>query len=145
MPFLHEVTVWHWWTLGIIFLIIELIGPGACFLWLAISSGVIGIIVWVIPALSIIYQLILFSVLAVTSIVLYLRFRSIPQNSQTLNQRAKQHIGHIFILENDLENGQGKIQLGDTLWSIKGTNCNKGTKVKVVTCEESILHIEVYK
>lgn len=145
MSFLYEVTIWHWWTVGIIFLILELIAPGACFLWLAISSGIIGIIVGIMPTLSIIYQLILFSVLAVTSVVLYLRFRSVPQNSQVLNQRAKQHIGHIFTLENALENGQGKIQFGDTLWVIKGPNCSEGTKVKVVACEGSILYIEIYK
>ncbi|AIL12908.1 NfeD family protein [Candidatus Paracaedibacter symbiosus] len=146
MAFLYKVTVWHWWTLGVIFLILELTVPGAFFLWLAISAGIIGVLIWILPALSLIYQLLLFSTISVASVTLYLRFRSRTQNSSDspiLNRRADQYIGHVFTLENALENGQGKIQLGDTIWSIKGPNCNKGTRVKIVSAEGSILQVEI--
>lgn len=143
MPFLYEVTIWHWWTLGVIFLILELMVPGACFLWLAISAGIIGSMTWVIPTLSLIYQLLLFAINSVASVTLYLRFRSKAHSSSLLNRRTKQYIGQIVTLESALENGQGKIQLGDTIWSIKGPNCPKGTKVKIVSSENSTLTVDL--
>lgn len=146
MEFLDKITIWHWWILGVVFLLLELGVPGAYFLWLAISAGIIGVMLWIMPTLSLVYQLLLFSIISVASVTLYLRFRSKTQNasgSQVLNRRAEQYIGYIFTLEETLENGQGKIQLGDTIWSIKGPSCSKGTKLKVVSTEGSTLRVEI--
>ncbi|MBN9412976.1 MAG: NfeD family protein [Candidatus Paracaedimonas acanthamoebae] len=144
MFFFEEITMWHWWTLGIIFLIFELMLPGACFLWLGISAAIIGIITALIPTLSLVYQLLLFSGISVASIIVYLRYKTQDSSSDSiLNKRAKHYIGQIFTLENALKNGQGKIQLGDTIWTIRGPSCDKGAKVKVVSTEGSILNVEI--
>jgi membrane protein implicated in regulation of membrane protease activity len=143
LTFLYKATVWHWWILGSVFLMIELVVPGACFLWLAISAGILGAVTWMIPALSLTYQLLLFSIISVIAVTFYLCFRSKPQKSHILNQRAKQYIGYTFILEDSLETGYGKVQLGDTIWSIKGPRCGKGTKVKIVSNHGSTLQVEI--
>ncbi|OJX12289.1 MAG: hypothetical protein BGO77_03830 [Caedibacter sp. 37-49] len=143
MSFLHNITVWHWWILGIIFLILELVVPGASFVWLAIATGLVGLILLAFPSLGLGYQLLLFSFLSILSVILYLRLRSKPKNASNLNRRAEQYIGHVFVLEKALKNGQGKVQLGDTIWTIEGPNCAQGTTVKVISAKESTLKVEV--
>jgi len=122
---------------------IELTVPGACFLWLAISAGIVGAVTWMTPALSLAHQLLLFSIVSVIAVTFYLSFRSKSQKSQILNQRAKQYIGYTFVLKDSLETGYGKVQLGDTIWSIEGPRCSKGTKVKIISNDGSTLRVEI--
>ncbi len=143
MSLFYNITIWHWWILGVIFLIFELMVPGACFVWLAISTGAVGLILLAIPSLGLGYQLLLFSFLSIISVILYLRLKSKSKNSSFLNRRAEQYIGHVFVLEKALKNGQGKVQLGDTIWTIEGPNCAQGKTVKVISAKGSTLQVEV--
>ena len=110
-----------------------------------ISAIVLGLLAYLIPAMSWETQLMLFAVLSLVSIVGW-RFwqRRHPDESDqpTLNRRGEQYIGRVFTLETAIENGFGKVRVGDTLWRVQGTEAPAGSKVKVTSANGVILVVE---
>jgi membrane protein implicated in regulation of membrane protease activity len=48
-----------------------------------------------------------------------------------LNQRGAQLVGRVFVVTEAIDNGRGKIRVGDTLWHVEGADCPHGTRVRV--------------
>lgn len=141
-----EIVFWYWWVLAVGFLAIELLVPGFFFLWLSVSAFVVGSVLLMIPFTSFEIQLFLFSILAVTSILVWRRYVSAKAQESDhplLNQRGAQYIGRTFNLISAIENGQGKIKVDDTLWKVHGADCPLGSKVKVVAVKGTIFEVEV--
>lgn len=140
------VVFWHWWAIGALLLIVELLAPGMFFMWLAEAAVVTGVLLLVFPAMALEYQLIAFSLLGLVSIAAFRKFLNrhpIATDQPLLNQRAAQYIGRVFTLENPIVNGQGKIRVDDSRWKIHGADCEAGRKVKVVAADGVILRVEV--
>jgi membrane protein implicated in regulation of membrane protease activity len=150
LPEQKEITMgtiefWYWWVAGIALIVLEALVPGAFFLWMGVSAGVVGLILWLAPAMSWEWQLLLFAVFSVTSIVLWrLRQRKHPTHSEdeNLNQRTKQYLDRIFTLTEPIVDGIGKIQVDDSQWRIAGPDCDAGVKVKVVSANGVTLIVE---
>lgn len=141
-----DIVFWYWWVLAVGFLAIELLAPGFFFLWLAVSAFVVGSILLTIPSTTFEIQLLLFSVLAVTSILIWRRYisaKSQQSDHPLLNQRGAQYIGRTFNLVTPIENGQGKIKVGDSLWLVHGEDCPMDSKVKVVAVKGTVFEVEV--
>lgn len=141
-----EIVFWYWWVLAVGFLAIELLAPGFFFLWLAVSSFVVGSLLLMIPSTPFEVQLFLFSVLAVISVLVWRRYvsaKSQESDHPLLNQRGAQYIGRTFNLVTPIENGQGKIKVGDSLWMVRGEDCPLGSKVKVVAVKGTVFEVEV--
>lgn len=143
MPF--DIIFWHWWSLGAILLIVELLAPGMFFLWMGESAFVVGGIIWLFPGMDEEYQVMLFSVLSVISILAARRFlkrRPIESDRPFLNQRTAQYVGRVFTLEEAIINGRGKIRVDDSTWRVEGEDCPAGAKVRVVDAEGVILKVQ---
>lgn len=141
-----DVVFWYWWVLAVGFLAVELLAPGFFFLWLAVSAFVVGSVLLMLPAASFEVQLLLFSVLAVTSILVWRRYVSAKaqeSDQPLLNQRGAQYIGRVFNVVTAIENGQGKIKVGDSLWLVRGEDCPVGSKVKVVAVKGAVFEVEI--
>ena len=141
-----EIVFWYWWVLAVMFLAIELLAPGFFFLWLAVSAFVVGSVLLMIPSANFEIQLFLFSVLAVTSILVWRRYvsaKSQESDHPLLNQRGAQYIGLTFNLVTPIENGRGKVKVGDSLWLVHGPDCPLGSKVKVVAVKGTVFEVEV--
>ena len=52
MPAIEEIVFWHWWVAAIVFVVIEVFAPGAIFLWLGVSAGVVGALLLVLPEMT---------------------------------------------------------------------------------------------
>lgn len=140
-----EIVFWYWWVLAVGFLAIELLAPGFFFLWLAVSAFIVGSILLMIPVAPFEVQLLLFSVLAVISILVWRRYvsaKSQESDHPFLNQRGAQYIGRTFNLVTPIENGHGKIKVGDSLWLVHGEDCPLGSKVKVVGIKGTVFDVE---
>jgi len=143
MPF--DIIFWHWWSLGAILLIVELLAPGMFFLWMGESAFVVGAVIWLFPGMDEEYQVMLFSVLSVISIIAARRFlkrRPIESDRPFLNQRTAQYIGRVFTLEEAIVNGRGKIRVDDSTWRVEGADCPAGAKVRVMDAEGVILKVQ---
>ena len=98
---LSQLTYWHWFILGALLIILEVFAPGAFLLWIGIAAGVVGVILYAVPTLGWEYQVIIFSVVSVGSIVAWKRYRKAnPEvtDEPTLNRRGSQYVGRTFTL-----------------------------------------------
>lgn len=129
---LESLEFWHWLVLGVVLAIVEVFAPGVFFLWLGISAGIVGVVLWLVPGLSWEGQLLLFAVLAVASVFVarrYLTRHPLKTDLPNLNLRGQQYVGRTFTLAEPVVNGQGKIQVDDSTWKISCEDCEAGTKV----------------
>ena len=141
----YQPDFWHWWILALGLIILETIVPGTFFLWMGISAIVLGLIAWLVPSIGWETQVMLFAILSLVSIVGW-RFwqRSHPDESDqpTLNRRGEQYIGRVFTLETSIENGFGKVRVGDSLWRVSGPELPAGTRVKVASVDGIVLVVD---
>ncbi len=125
---------WHWLVLGVALTVIEVFAPGAFFLWLGISAGIVGVVLWLVPGLDWEYQLLLFAILSVASVVIarrYLSMHPLESDEPNLNLRGHQYVGRTFTLEEPVINSRGKIRVDDSTWKISCDDCDSGTKVVI--------------
>lgn len=135
--------LWQWWALAAVLLIMEVIVPGTFFLWLGIAAALVGVAVWLLPSLDISLAWALFAGFSVVSVLFWLKLRKVPQGPQSgrLNKRGQELVGRAFTLDEPIENGYGKIQIGDTLWTLRGADAPAATTVKVIGVESGVLRV----
>ncbi|MES9843807.1 MAG: NfeD family protein [Candidatus Sedimenticola sp. 6PFRAG5] len=146
MEWLENASYWHWWVVAVVLVILEVFSPGAFFLWLGISAGITGLIMLAVPDLSWQYQLLLFSVFSVASIMiwhLFLKHHPTESDHPVLNRRGEQYIDRVFTLDEPVVNGLGKIRVDDSTWKISGEDCDAGSRVRVVGVDGVVLKIVV--
>ncbi len=126
---------WHWLVLGIVLVVLEVFSPGVFFLWLGLSAGLVGGLLWLMPELAWTTQLLLFALFSVVSVVvwrLWLARHPTPSDRPTLNRRGEQYIGRRFTLEQPMHDGQGWVRVDDGRWKVAGPDLPAGTRVEVV-------------
>ena len=143
--FITNLQYWHWWILAIVCLSIEIFAPGAVFIWFSASATVLGLIVWMLPDLNWQWQITLFGVLSVLSILGWRLYKKkVPEVDAhpALNKRGEELIGRTFTLNTPINNNYGKIHVDDTMWKVQGDDCEVGQKVKVTSLTGTTLNVE---
>jgi membrane protein implicated in regulation of membrane protease activity len=135
---------WAWIVAGLVLLALELVAPGGFLLWMGISGIVTGLVVlfW---AIGWPLQWLIFGVLSLVSIALWVRWtrsRPTPTDRPYLNRRAEQFIGQEAVLEQAIEQGFGRVALGDTVWRVAGADLPAGQRVRIVGYEGAVLKVE---
>ena len=125
---------WWWLVAGVGLAVIEVVAPGVFLLWLGIAAGIVGVVSFILPSMSLETQIALFAILAVVSVVIgriVMRRVIEEDDGSTLNRRADQYVGRTTELVADIVNGTGKVKLGDTMWIVEGDDMPAGTRVTV--------------
>jgi hypothetical protein len=136
---------WHWWLLGLVLVVVEMVAPGFFLLWIGLAAGVTGLILLILPGLGWEVQFLIFGVLAIASVAaarFYIRRNPIQTDDATLNRRGSQYIGHVFNLDEAIVNGVGKVRVGDGWWRAEGPDLPAGERVKVVGVNGNMLKVE---
>ena len=68
----QHVNYWTWWILAVALFVLEAFAPGTFFLWMGISAGLVGLLVFIVPDMGWDYQIFIFSTLSVVSITEFL-------------------------------------------------------------------------
>ena len=140
---LLEPIYWNWWLLGIVLMTVEAIAPGFFFLWMGIAALLVGLVLILLPELAGNYQLLLFALLSVGSIVAWqLRLRRHPTRTEDplLNRRGQQYIGRVFTLDAPAVNGYGKIRVDDSTWRVLvEQDYPTGTRLRIVGVDGVLL------
>ncbi|MBC7101724.1 MAG: NfeD family protein [Parvibaculum sp.] len=132
---------WIWFIIGAVLAIVELFAPGVLAIWLAIAATLVGGLLLVID-MPVAAQIALFAVLSIILVWASRQFLTrhpIESDHPTLNQRGVSYIGRIFVVEQDIRNGSGKIRVGDSLWLAEGEDAEVGARVKVTGVNGSAL------
>ena len=142
---LSGIVFWHWWVAAIVLLGIEIFAPGFWFLWMAVAAGIVGTILLVIPETTWQWQVLLFAVLSVTSLIAwraYQRRHPTVSDEPNLNRRGAQYVGRVFTLDEAIVNGTGKIRVDDTTWKVSGADRPLGAKLRVTGVAGTVLTVE---
>ncbi len=134
-----------WLGLGLILIAAEVVAPGAFLLWMGIAAVVVALLVFVLPGLSLLAQVVLFVVLSVSAVLAYrkwFRKREEPSDRPLLNQRGLQMIGRTADLDQAIADGRGRIKLDDAFWVVEGPDLPAGTRVRVVAIDGMTLKVQ---
>lgn len=138
---------WHWFILGGLFLLAEMLVPGAILLWPGIAAILMGLLTFAFPALPWTLTVPLWAILSVATAFGWRAYRQknpapIPPDAATLNQRGNQYIGRSFTLTKPIINGVGEIRVGDTIWKVvSDEDLAQGLTVKVINIEGIYLRV----
>jgi len=144
LTLLHGLGAWNWLILAVVLLILETVIPGVHFLWFGIAAAVIGAlalstnIAWQLQVLA----FVLLSVAVVFWVRRFVRPDVAISDLPDLNVRGRQYVGRSLIVEQAIENGRGKVRVGDTLWSAEGPDAPAGTRVTVTGARGTVLVVE---
>ena len=146
---LLEPVYWNWWVLGVVLMAVEALAPGFFFLWMGVAALLVGLVLIVFPELVWTWQVLLFALLSVGSIVAWrLRLRRHPTHTADplLNRRGHQYIGRVFTLDAPVINGHGKIRVDDSTWKVLvEQDCPAGTRLRITGVEGVMLKGEAEK
>lgn len=136
----------HWmWMLAAIFLgIAELIVPGVFLIWLAAAAAVTGLLTLAF-GIGLPFQFALFALVAIASVYLGRRWylaNPMPSADPLLNDRAARLVGRTVVVTKAIENGEGRVRVGDSVWSCRGPDCAEGSRVRIAGADGSCLKVE---
>jgi membrane protein implicated in regulation of membrane protease activity len=135
---------WLWLSLGGLLLVVEMLGAGGYLLWSGMAAMLTGLLVWIIPlgweAQALIFALL--TLLAAAGWWYWLSRRSAERPARRLNRRGEQLIGTRATLASPLQNGYGRITIGDSSWRMHCAQpVQPGEEVEVVAVEGITLEV----
>ncbi|MET3923975.1 NfeD family protein [Devosia sp. 2618] len=135
---------WSWIVAGLILLALELVLPGGFMLWMGIAGLITGAISLFQP-IGWPWQWLIFGVLSLVSIAIWVRFnrgRSTNTDRPYLNSRADGYVGKEAVLEHAIQQGFGRIALGDSVWRVSGPDLAAGRRVRIIGHDGAVLKVE---
>lgn len=143
MALLTDLGPWAWFVLGGILLIAEIASPGVFLMWLGIAALLTGAIAYLV-ALSWQTQVLAFALLSVVSVLVGRRLTPGPDTASDrpfLNRRAEGYVGRVFVLDEPIQAGVGRVRIADTVWRIEGPDTPAGESVKIVAADGATLKV----
>lgn len=64
------------------------------------------------------------------------------QSPTAAHRQGAKHIGQALVLVVPINNGSGKIQLGNRNWDVRGPNLPAGVRVRVIGVDGSVLLVD---
>ena len=133
------------WLLGAIFLgIAELIVPGVFLIWLAAAAAATGLLTLAF-GIDLPFQFAIFALLAISAVYGGRRhYHRNPVDSEDpkLNDRTARLIGQTVTVASAIEQGEGRVKVGDSVWSCRGPDCAEGSRVRITGADGSCLKVE---
>jgi membrane protein implicated in regulation of membrane protease activity len=141
---LYGLGPWNWFILAVALLVLETVIPGVHFLWFGIAAVVVGFL-GLAMGLTWQWQVLAFGLLSVLT-VFWVRKYARPDvaisDLPDLNVRGQQYVGRSLVVEQAIQNGRGKVRVGDTLWAVEGPDSPAGSRVTVTGARGTVLVVE---
>jgi membrane protein implicated in regulation of membrane protease activity len=135
----------HWWWLlaAALMGILEIFLPGIFLIWMAAAAGITGIVVALLP-LPLPFQLALFGLLALAAVYSGRRYyerNPVSSSDPLLNDRTARLIGQNVLVVTAIENGEGRVKVGDSVWAARGPDAVAGSRMVVTGAEGTCLKV----
>ncbi|MDT8309819.1 MAG: NfeD family protein [Methylophaga sp.] len=140
------IDFWHWWILAVALVIVEILLPSFFALWLAIAAALTGLLLLIFPGLGWEWQLLLFALFSVVSIIAWRRYyqkHPIKTDEPLLNRRGEGYLGRELTLSQPIVDGIGKIRLDDSTWKVQGPDCPAGSKIRIIALNNVVFTVEL--
>lgn len=140
-----SLTGWHWLALGITLLLLETLGIGGFLIGMGAGAIALALLLTLI-AIGWQWQLVLFGVFSLIGTAIFWKFFRVKpaENATTrLNNRKAQLVGMRASLMQAVQNGRGRVQIQDALWTVTcEEDLPQGTLVEVVGYDDAALHVK---
>ncbi|MBL8671903.1 MAG: NfeD family protein [Alphaproteobacteria bacterium] len=146
------IVFWHWLALGALLAAIEVVTPGFFLLWLGLAAIAVGLVLLLAPDIALTVQVVIFGALSICSVMLgrHVMRRALAREdaaASMLNERGRAYVGKVYVLDQPLAQGRGRMHVGDTTWAVSLADSTAdlpaGTRVRVVDSEGPLLRIKV--
>lgn len=148
MEMFNALQSWHWLSLGMVILILEIVGVGGFLLGIGVSAFVIALLLVFFPDLPWYWQFTTFAFLSVIlTLVYWKKFRKFNNKTDQplLNSRVERLIGRRVSLFTALSGGTGKVQIEDALWTVAcDEDLPQGSMVDIIGAEGMTLIVKAY-
>lgn len=145
MDALADLAPYWWWLIaGVALAIAELVAPGFFLIWLGAAAVLTGLATLLL-GLPPVAQSVLFAAIAIAAVYAARRwFRSNPilTSDPLLNDRAGRLVGQQVRVVEALTNGEGRVRVGDGVWTARGPDAAAGGWVRVTGADGAVLIVE---
>ncbi|WP_375426803.1 NfeD family protein [uncultured Sphingomonas sp.] len=123
----------------------ELAVPGVFLVFVALAAAVTGTVLLAVPDLPIVGQLASLALWSGAGVAIGRRWyheHPVATDDALLNDRAARLIGEVVVITAAIENGRGRVRVGDGAWPARGTDAATGERVRVVSVDGTVLVVE---
>ncbi|MFD1436905.1 NfeD family protein [Acinetobacter terrae] len=131
---------WHWFVLGILLILSELVIPAFAALWFGLAAIMVGVLLWMFPMMGFITQIVTWIILSILCTLLWFKFikpLSIDKTKAGLSREAT--IGQVgMVIQTHMEHDLITVRfpmpvLGSDEWNCRTlTPVQVGDRVRVV-------------
>ena len=135
---------WMWLIAAAILGIAELLMPGVFLIWLAAAAAITGFAA-LLFGIPLAFQFALFALLAIAAVYAGRRWYAdnpVESSDPLLNERATRLIGQTVVVVGSIENGMGRVKVGDGVWNARGPDAAIGAHVRITGTEGTCLKVE---
>jgi len=137
----------HWWWLVFAALlgIAEVILPGVFLIWIAVAAAITGLVAMALP-IAVPGQFLIFAVLCIVAVWGGRRWYAdnpVASQDPLLNDRTARLIGETVTVIEPITNGEGRVKVGDSVWTAHGPDAPTGARVRVVDARAAVLWVEI--
>ena len=144
MEFLISLGAWNWLILAVFLIVLETVIPGIHFVWFGMAATVVGLIALAF-GIDWQWQLVIFGVLSFATAFAVRKYatpHTAPSDQPGLNERGSYYIGRTVVVDEGLQNGRGKVRIGDSLWIAAGPDMPAGSKARITKVDGTIVIVE---
>ena len=136
---------WLWMIGGVLLLIAEIIAPGVFLVWIGVAALATGLfaLLFDIGAAG---QFGLFAIYSLLALMVGRRFyatRTVVAADPLLNDPAARLIGRRVLVVQAIDDGSGRVRVGDSEWSARGGPAEPGERVRITGVEGNCLIVEI--
>ena len=146
------LTAWHWLAIALILLGIEVMFGTFDLLWMSVAGFMTATFKALAPAMLGTWQMqcVFFFGACVVLVILgrtvFSSLRTINNHRPYLNKRMSSLIGQHGAVSESFRAGQGRVKIGDTVWSamsVDGQDFLIGTSVRVESAEGNAVRVDL--
>ena len=135
----------HWWWLlaAAALGILEVFVPGIFLVWMAAAAAVTGIVA-AVTGIALPFQLAIFALLAIAAVYGGRRHydrNPVESDDPRLNDRTARLIGQTVTVVTAIEHGEGRVKVGDSVWTARGPDAAAGSRVTVTGATGNCLSV----
>ena len=135
---------WVWLLAATALGIAELLVPGVFLIWLAAAAAVTGFVTLVF-GIPLAFQFAVFALLSLGMVWFGRRWYAnnpVESSDPLLNDRAARLVGRTVRVVQAIDDGEGRVKVGDTVWSCRGPDAPEGARVRITGADGSCLKVE---
>jgi inner membrane protein len=135
---------WLWLIAAAVLGITELLVPGVYLIWIGLAALITGVLTLLLP-LPVAAQFLLFAIMAFAAVYFgrrYLVQNPITSSDPKLNDRGARLVGSIVTAVEPVDALQGRVKVGDSVWSARGSDAAIGDRLRVTGADGNVLTVE---